>query len=248
MNDNKFDAYFDLVTHFELYPSKTGLKHRLNYMFKDITFQGKSMLDIGAGSGLFSLYGACMGASSVTALEPELAGGMKGTTKILTQLSERLPQYHISPLMVSFQDFDPANQTFDVILLVASINHLDEEACINLQNSEDARNKYRSIFQKLNRIASPQAKLIISDCSRYTVFTRLGLHNPLSSNIEWHKHQAPEYWARMLRDFGFTNPKIRWESPGARYAPGRWLFRNRVGAYLTTSSFNLVMEKSGHSA
>ena len=246
MNKNLFDEYFDLLRHFELHYSKNKLRHRLNYMFKDISFHGKSMLDIGAGSGSLSLYGACMGAKSVSSLEPELAGSRGGTFNKLTRMSEELPQYSITPLPISFQDFDPGNQTFDIILLHASINHLDEEACINLQNSDEAQSRYKLIFQKLSSIASPGAKLIIYDCSRYNFFVLVGLPNPLASKIDWHKHQSPKYWANMLQHFGFENPKIRWEAPTTRYTIGRWFFRNRVGAYFTSSSFYLVMDKYGN--
>ena len=50
MDDKLFEVYFDLVERFGLLPSKVGLKFRLDYLFQGISFYGKSMLDIGAGS------------------------------------------------------------------------------------------------------------------------------------------------------------------------------------------------------
>jgi len=43
--------------------SKANLKFYLEYLFEDISFVGKSMLDIGGGSGLYSFYGSIMGHS-----------------------------------------------------------------------------------------------------------------------------------------------------------------------------------------
>lgn len=243
MNDELFDEYFRLVERFGLYPSKVGLKFHLDYLFQGISFYGKTMLEIGAGTGLHSLYGACMGARQVICLEPELAGSTRGTLNKLIKLSQSLPQYNIIPQAVTFQDFDSSDQTFDIILLYNSINHLDEEACINLQHSDSARNRYNLLFQKLGQLAAKGAKLIIADCSRYNFFALIGLRNPLAPNIGWRGHQSPNYWSKMLRDFSFINPEIRWTSPSNRLLIGRLFFRNRFMAYFTTSHFSLIMEK-----
>lgn len=241
-----FGEYFAIVQQHGLYSGrKANLKFYLDYLFQGVSFDEKAMLDIGAGSGLFSLYGACRGAKPVVSLEPELEGSSKGTSHKLRQLCDSLPpQISIIPKAVTFQEFAPDGQTFDVILLHNSINHLDEEACINLQHSNDAKKRYEAIFQKLSELATSGGKLIIADCSRYNFWHQVGLHNPLAPTIEWHKHQFPKYWSSLLYDFGFANPRIRWASPGRFGTIGRLLFGNRFASYFTTSHFCLVIDKS----
>lgn len=217
-------------------------KYYLDYLFQDVSFVGKSMLDIGGGSGKYSLYGSYMGAKSVVLLEPELEGSTNQSLDTFHRLAGELSVNNITALPISFQDFDAHNQTFDIILLHASINHLDEEACINLKHSADAINRYRAIFQKISQIASPSAKLIICDCSRYNFFALLHLRNPLAPTIEWQKHQSPSLWSNMLQDFGFVNPKIRWTIPGLPKEISR-LICNRFVCYFLISYFCLSMNK-----
>ena len=235
-----FDEYFAIAQRLGGYcGKKVRLKFYLHYLFQDMSFDGRSMLDIGGGFGLFSLYGACMGAKPVICLEPELAGSSQGAQHKLRQLCDSLPaQINITAKPVTFEQFEPGNQTFDIILLHNTINHLDEEACINLRHSDAARKRYYTIFQKLSELAAPGGKLIIADCSRHNFWHQINLRSPLAPTIEWHKHQSPDYWSRLLRGFGFVNPQIRWLSPSiAPTSIGKLL------AYLTTSHFCLVMDK-----
>src|SRR5262249_2117987 len=128
-----------------------------------------------------------------------------------------LPQARILPQTV--QEFDcPANY-FDVVLSVASINHLDEKNCVALGQSLDAEKEYQNIFRNIARMMKPGGKLIVIDAARRNFFADLGMRNPMSPNIEWFKHQQPAYWSNLLSSCGLGEPKIRW-IPGRvlRYA------------------------------
>jgi len=241
-----FNRYFDIVKRHNLRSSKIRHKLYINYVFQDVSFDGKAMIDIGGSEGLFSLYGACMGANPVICLEPEAKGSKKGASSKLKQLCDTLPRDSIIQRSVTFQEFDPAGQIFDIILLHNSINHLDEEACANLQVSDAARNRYRMIFHKLSELAAPCAKLIICDCSRYNFFDLIAIRNPLAPSITWHIHQSPRYWSNMLCEVGFTNPQIRWmyfgHFPMMNKLPLYSRFTSYV-SYFTTSHFCLAMDK-----
>lgn len=247
-----FNNYLDIAVKEGLSRSKRYLTFYLNFLFQNISFAGKSMLDIGGGSGLYSFFAAIRGVKHVICLEPETEGSTKGTLKKFKQLSASLSLSNVSLQPVAFQEFDPGNQTFDIILLHYSINHLDEQACIKLQYDGDARKRYELIFQKLSKIAAPSAKLIITDCSRHNFFALLGIRNPFAPTIEWHKHQSPEFWSNMLSDHGFIDPKIRWGLDVEAYFSsfsdlrkrGRLLFGNRFASYFLTSYFLLVMDKA----
>ena len=215
----------------------------MHYLFQDTTFVGKTMLDIGGGIGLFSFYAGCCGARQVVCLEPEAEGSSSGMVERFQRLSTLLDPNQVSLHSTRFQDFDPGNRTFDIILLHNSINHLDEAACINLQHDSYAVETYKGIFQKLSNMASHGAKLIVTDCSRYNFFALCHLKNPFAPTIEWHKHQSPDYWANLLSDVGFRNPKIRWTSFNSLRSIGRLLLGNKVAAFFLQSKFCLTMGK-----
>jgi len=246
-----FEKYLNIAVKEGMCRSKSNLTFYLNHLFKDIPFTGKSMIDIGGGSGLYTFYAAIMGAKHVICLEPEIEGSTKGTLEKFKKLSAKLSLSNLSLQPVRFQEFD-ATREFDIILLHNSINHLDEEACIKLWCDDEARRRYELIFQKLSKIAAPGAKIIITDCSRYNFFALLGIRNPFAPAIEWHKHQPPEFWSNMLSNYGFMNPKIRWgldveayfSSSGGLRRIGGLLFGNRFASYFSTSAFLLVMDRS----
>jgi len=239
------DNYLIIVTAKGILPAffKANLRSYLDYLFRDVSFIGKSMLDIGGGSGLLSFYGAIMGAKEVICLEPEAEGSIKGIRDRFKHLQSALSLNSVRAQPIRFQDFDTGDKTFDIILLHNSINHLDEEACMKLQYDSGAREKYRLIFQKLSKLAAPGAKLIIADSSRYNFFASLGIRNPFAPTIEWHKHQPPEFWSKCLSAYGFINPEIRWTSFGILGRIGKLLFGNRFASYFLTSHFILTMDK-----
>ena len=115
-------------------------KFHISFLFKDISFNGRMVLDIdiGGGAGLFRLYAAFMGARFVVCLEPELQGSTKGYSDKLRILCAGLPKDTIVPQSDTFQECDPGDQIFDIILLHNSINHLNEQVCLNLQHSKEA--------------------------------------------------------------------------------------------------------------
>jgi len=234
--DMIFNHYYSMVRKYGLVSlSGARLRYNLNNLFQGVSFEGKRMLDVGAGSGLFSLYGACMGAKTVVALEPQSEGSIKGSSDKLEALKAIFKNIQVE--RVTFQEFDAGGDMFDIILLHNSINHLDEEACIALQYSEDARNSYRLIFKKLGKIAAPGARLILCDCSKCNLFASLKIRNPLVPTIEWHKHQPPEVWRDMLLEYGFGKAKISWIPFGISGNLGK------VIGYFTISHFCLDMEK-----
>jgi hypothetical protein len=236
--------YFNIVIQEGLYGSASKLQFYLSELFEGVDFQNKAMLDVGGGNGLYSFYGASKGGRSVICLEPEEEGSTSGVTEKFRKVQEQLSGLkQVKLVTTSFQEFDNESELFDIILLHYSINHLDEEACMRLHRDEDARQRYKKIFDKFYALAAPGAKLIITDCSRYNLFALLGLKNPTAPTIEWHKHQSPEFWAELLTEAGFCNPQIRWRSFDILRSVGKILLGNKVAAFFLQSLFFLTMEK-----
>ena len=146
-------------------------------------------------------------------------------------------------LPITFQEYIPDDKKFDIILLMNSINHLDEEACANLLWDEISRNKYIDLFHKLYDLATSGAYIIITDASRYNFFASLGMKNPFASSITWQLHQSPYYWAKLLQEAGFNSPQIRWKSYNRLGHIGRMFLANRVASYFLGTTFCLTMKK-----
>jgi SAM-dependent methyltransferase len=210
-------------------------------LFRDIDFREKAMLEIGCGKGMLCLWAALHGAETV-GLEPMAEGCYDSSEchKVFRLMAEKLalPQATILPLTV--QVFQGPREYFDVVLSVASINHLDEKSCIALLESQDAVREYQNIFRRIAAMMRPGGKIIIMDAARHNAFGDLGMRSPLTPNIEWFKHQQPEFWAKLLSGCGFGHPQITWASGKLlRYA--RLTRIPKMLSYFGQSVFRLEM-------
>jgi SAM-dependent methyltransferase len=237
------ERYLNAVINERLYSNKRNLEFQMDFIFKGIDFKNKRVLDIGGGCGLFSFYAGCRGADMALCLEPEAQGSTSGVQGTFRKLQGLLSAPNVLLETSTFQSFESDGETFDVILLHNSINHLNETACINLLKDENSRAVYQSIFSKLSSLSKKGTTLIICDCSRHNLFALLKIRNPFAPKIEWQKHQTPEVWVHMLGSVGFANPIIRWSSFNRLGSFGRVLIGNRLMAYFLTSHFCLSMVK-----
>jgi SAM-dependent methyltransferase len=212
-------------------------------LFRDIDFRNKAMLEIGCGKGMLCLWAAIHGAQAV-GLEP-LAEGCYDSSEChqaFQSMAEQLNLPNASIMPVTVQGFDSPSNYFDVVLSVASINHLDEKSCIALGESAGAVLEYQKIFRKIAGMMRSGGKLIIMDAARHNFFGDLGMRNPMSPNIEWFKHQQPQFWVRLLSECGFGQPNIRWASGKLlRYAGIKSL--PKALSYFGQSIFRLEMTR-----
>ncbi len=239
------EEYFDLIERENLFASgANGLASYLDYLFARISFEGKTMLDVGGGFGLFAFFAALKGAREVVVLEPMQLGSNARIKDRFEVLRTRLRTGdRVRVLPVALQEYEPGGRTFDVVLLHNSVNHLDEEVCRRLHRSEKAAVVYRGIFEKVASLTSSGGSVIITDCSRYNLFPMLGSRNPIVPMIEWDKHQPPGLWCRLARGAGLHEPKVRWTSPNRLGRIGRVFLGNRVAAFFLTSHFCLTLKK-----
>jgi SAM-dependent methyltransferase len=241
---SRFTAYDACLRDRGLNPR--NVRYRARWLFHGVELEGASVLDVGAGVGLLSLYAACAGAARVVSLEPDGPGsGSRGPAgEAYLTLASRLGVDDRTVFVpLTLQAYEPDDPGFDVVLLHASVNHLDEDACTRLREDADARQAYARIFDKLARLCRPGAAVIVTDAARRNLFGDLHLRNPLAPSIDWRKHQQPELWAELLAERGFHSPRINWASPNALRRPGRLLLGHRATAYCLRSGFCLRMRR-----
>ena len=236
------EIFFKTAVDKGLFSSVNSLKFYTKMIFKNILFEDKLILDIGGGSGILSYYAVLKGASHAICVDPFGDGSSLSQGGILSELNSVTGLSNVEFMPVPFNSFDPKNVMFDIVMLHNSINHLDEKACIELQNSSTARTKYSKIFSRIKNMLKPGGEILICDCSSRNIFPKFRLHNFFAPNIDWEKHQPPEKWIEILKDEGFVEPVIRWNSPKTLGAIGNLFLGNKVMSYFLASHFCLRMK------
>jgi len=92
-------------------------------------------------------------------------------------------------------------------------------------------------------MVKPGGKLIIIDAARRNFFGDLGMRNPITPNIEWFKHQQPEFWSRLIGECGFGKADIRWLS-GRLLRHARITSLPKALSYFGQSVFRLEMTRT----
>ena len=237
--ENKF---YDLMSEFKVYPNKKNLTIHLNKTFKETNFLGKSVSDIGGGSGLHSFYAFVKGASLVDCVEPESDGSSNNMKKNFFKIKENLKAESVNFFSKTFQDFKSEDEKYDYILTYNVINHLDEKASKDLKNIEN-KEIFEKIFKKFFRLLKPSGKILVADCTNKNFYDDLNLTNPFAKSINWEIHQDPSVWIEMLEAQGFKIASLKWSTFNSLGVIGRYLFENKLAAYLTFSHFYFWMEK-----
>ena len=240
----KIDKFLKLGSTMGYWNHGYDFPRRCRQMFGGIDFTGRNMLEIGCGKGLFCLWASMNGANQVVGLEP-LDEGCYDSSNIFSNFAKMVESLELSNIQIlsqRIQDFQNPNTLFDIVLSVASINHLDEESCIHVKENSMARQKYTEIFRGIAEKMNAGGKLIILDCSNENFFNSIKLINPMAKTIEWFKHQTPDFWADLLTECGFKDPVISW--PTGRYFRLMGIYnRNKVVSYFLDSAFRLEMTK-----
>jgi 2-polyprenyl-3-methyl-5-hydroxy-6-metoxy-1,4-benzoquinol methylase len=238
-NNLNLNTYLKAAVRHRLYSNERNLKNHLKYIFSSINLEGSSVLDIGGGAGLLSLYVTSQGGRA-TCLEPDSDGSTHGNKQRFLALQADLPSWAKNGTFISstFQEFDK-DLRFDLIVIANAINHLDESACQTLLESKDSKTIYLSIFSKLRESLRPNGLLIATDCGRSNLFNSLGLTNPLMPTIEWAKHQNPSTWRKLLAQCGFTHFEVTYSPFNSLGSIGPILQNNLFVNYFTTSHFRL---------
>jgi 2-polyprenyl-3-methyl-5-hydroxy-6-metoxy-1,4-benzoquinol methylase len=239
------ENYYKRAAALEGVASERRLRHQMPFLYKNIDFSGKTVVDIGGGIGLHSLYASVKGASHATIIEPEGDGGHKAMIATFKKLCTALDIQNVDLVQTTIQAFRPPEEKFDIVLIQDAINHFNEPACITLHKSRESWDAYDEIFRSISELVKPGGHLMMSDCSSKNLFPFLGLRNPFDLKIEWNKHQPPSVWAKVAKLHDLELTEVRWSTPARFGALGQALFGSSLASWFFTSHFVATFKKKG---
>lgn len=249
MNNNELKKrFYDYLRQNKIWWSPERLNYSLGLHFRGLQIDGKRILEIGAGHGLFSVWCASNGAKEIVAIEPEGAGSTSGVNKFFKECSNAIGlSEQVKHMAMTLDEFNNvySGRSFDYILMHAVINHLDEAASmrLHLRDALNERERFVGIFKKLDQLLKPEGTIIISDVGRKNFWNDLKLPCVFCKTIEWHKHQQPQVWKKLLEESGFSKFDLTWY-PNFRLRKLKFFLSWWLPSYLTDSAFILRCFKS----
>lgn len=227
----------------KFWPEK-NYKHDSEYckaLFNGVKLEGKTILDVGGGDGVHSMYAKLKGSGKITVLEPEFEGSTQGVIGVLENIIKKYKIKDMQIIPKTFQDFK-TKEKYDIILLNNSINHLNEDLCTTLHKSKKAQAEYLKLMKKLDSLLNVNGIIVVADCSKYNFWNEIGLKSPFANTIEWHKHQAPSLWTKLLNKTGFERLTLDW-TMYHRYPPLKFAVNNLIVPYFINSHFRMVFKR-----
>jgi SAM-dependent methyltransferase len=196
----------------------SGFLHDAEHFYAGVPLEGRTVLEIGSGRGLFCMYAATHGASHVVSMEPELVGSRDGMLALQARRLTALGVTNVELLAADFNAWQSGGRTFDVVVSRASINHLFP-ATRNAARDRGTFAGYVQVAERMRSILNPQGVAIVSDASRYAFFTMardFGIRrpwNPVRTGVDWRHHQNPGVWTRIFEAAGFSSVSVRYPLP-----------------------------------
>ena len=191
--------------------------HSMRHLLDGMELDGKTVVEVGSGRGLCSIYASLSGASRVLSIEPELDGSFGG---VLSTQRSRVSSLdlNIDILAEDFNTWHPAGQQFDMLMSINSINHLHESTNHAMVHAE-TWNRYVAVAKKMQSVLRPGGVAIVTDSSRYGLFLQgkyIGLHRPWTlrrSSVNWRIHQTPRTWRQIFLAAGFKRVDVDYPLP-----------------------------------
>src|SRR6056297_1007337 len=195
----------------ELINSLDTFFQQTDYLYRNINFYNKNVLDIGGGAGLYSFYASIKGANKVFCLEPYAEGSNNKMQEKFNQIKDFMNLESVYLINSSIQNYI-SEEKFDVVISQASINHFDESACEDIHINKISYLNYLKIFEKIYNNMNEGGEFIISDVSKHNFWGDLSIKNPFVPKINWKIHQPPGVWISVAEDAGFKTKKIYWKT------------------------------------
>jgi SAM-dependent methyltransferase len=217
MNDGRREVFARMLAD-DGHDNLDGFLHEAAHCFDGVPLENRTVLEIGSGKGLMTMYVAMRGAAHIVSMEPEMIGSRSGMIALQRQRLARLGIESVEFLPADFNAWAPGGRTFDIVLSRAAINHLyasDRHALYD----EPTYRGYVAVAKKMHDLTAPGGVALITDACRYAFFTAvrdLGVRRPWEwgrTGIDWRHHQNPRTWRRIFLDAGFSRVEVHYPVP-----------------------------------
>lgn len=144
---------------FSLYSSKLSQKIRFDQLFKHISFQDKSLLDVGAGVGEF--YEELLKRNTI----PSKYYATEPLNSISDKFKERYPQLPIFTGDIVTDDLEGLDDSFDIIIGVSI-------SAVKLGNTEKSDQYWKQMIEKMYELLADGGMMAINFFSIYKTDVR----------------------------------------------------------------------------
>jgi len=210
---------------------------------KDLSLEGKEVLEIGCGRGSFSLYMALWGnAKKVLALDESAGFGADETH--LRRLEETVRNHsilNVETMKASINTTAFPKERFDVIVANFSLHHVIRSSWFPPEN-EKAQKELLELCTALKACLRKNGTLVLREMSRMN-FWRFMPYRWKMSHIDWEIHPTLKEWLLVLNQTGFKDVSYEFLTPYFLSTWPSFVVRNRLANFFFSSTFYLYGTK-----
>ena len=214
-----------------------------NYIFNGVELKNKSIMDFGGGNGIASFFAVHYNeACDCTIVDPF----DEGSNAEMVNQYHKLSRFYGGAVRLhnDYVDSLPVRETYDVILMHNSINHIGEDIIEEIGVNKNYWEEYLEKIKPILLRAKRGAVIIVADCSNKNFWNDFGVRNPIAPTIEWRLHQPPHVWREMFEQLGCSHINTNWTTRRELLVPGKMLLANKFCQYFLGSHFVSFYEKT----
>ena len=206
---------------------------------KDISLNGKEVLEIGCGRGAFSLYMALSGkAKMILALDESAGfGADEAYLRGLEEIVKSQSIVNVETMKASITTVTFPAETFDVIVANFSLHHVVRSSWCLPDNSE-AQRELLDLLTALKTCLRKNGILVLREMSRIN-FWRFMPYRWKMSHIDWEIHPTLREWLAVLKQAGFRDVSYSFLTPCFLSTWPPFIVRNRFANFFFSSTFYL---------
>jgi SAM-dependent methyltransferase len=227
----------------ERWGSKTSLdvhKYIASYYMREISLEGKKILDIGCGSGLL-LSTSCIVSDPAMAVGVDKYKGEGSPLSDYDFIRKTMSVLSLPNLKLVIGDASELpfrDKTFDLIYTSHCLHHIYESRTRFVDAEDKEQQEIIRLFREIKGSLSENGVFVIIEVPRYS-FLRLARIFGMFKDTNFRTKQEPVDWVYALKRAGFKSFKIKYHTPYPFRFFGKVLSA-RFGRYLVSGQYYIL--------